>query len=134
MSAMVGSRAIEAAGRHFFSDEKIFTRVSGDAPRPFEGVQRGKSGNERRHAYAIYHSLLSVRIELKKSSKFKEKLKSEQVVDLRSFFFFATFFFLCGEIEFLGKMGITLSRQKTTSDCSFESVVLCRFNKSTYIR
>ena len=53
---------------------------------------------------------------------------------MRSFFFFGTFFFLCGEIEFLGKMGITLSRQKTASDCSFESVVLCRFKKSTYIR
>ena len=97
-------------------------------------MQRGKSGNERRYACAIYHSILSARIELKKSSKFKEKLNSEQVADLRSFFFFGTFFFLCGEIEFLGKMGITLSRQKTASDCSFESVVLCRFKKSTYIR
>ena len=89
-------------------------------------MQRGKSGNERRYACAIYHSILSVRIELKKSSKFKEKLNSEQVADLRSFFFFGTFFFLCGEIEFLGKMGITLNTYKknynilhSKSNCSF---------------
>ena len=123
---MVGSRAIEAAGRHFFSDEKFFTEFRGTRHallRACSAVKAATNGD----IPALYITLFCPFVLNNKNFTEKQEFyRSEQVVDLRSFFFFGTFFFLCGEIEFLGKMGITLNTYKKNynilhaeSNCSF---------------